>query len=60
MTQSFELLRRYSSQDNVKLRDVAEYVVEHGGLPESGLSEGGAKEDAGAYQADIDRSGEET
>jgi len=38
MNQSFELLRRYSSQDNVKLRDVAEYVVAHGGLPESGLS----------------------
>jgi transcriptional regulator with GAF, ATPase, and Fis domain len=46
MTQSFELLRRYSSQDNVKLRDVAEYVVERGGLPESGLSEGGVEADS--------------
>ena len=36
MEQSFELLRRYSSHTNTKLGDVAEYVVQHGELPESG------------------------
>jgi GAF domain-containing protein len=35
MEQSFELLRRYSSHSNTKLGDVAEYVVQHGELPES-------------------------
>jgi GAF domain-containing protein len=35
MEQSFELLRRYSSHTNTKLGDVAEYVVQHGELPES-------------------------
>jgi len=39
MNQSFELLRRYSSQENVKLRDVAQHVVDEGVLPESGLSD---------------------
>lgn len=36
MEQSFELLRRYSSHTNTKLSRVAEHVVEHGALPESG------------------------
>ncbi len=30
---SFEVLRRYSSHRNVKLRDVAKHVVDHGALP---------------------------
>jgi GAF domain-containing protein len=33
MDQSFELLRRYSSQSNTKIRDVAHHVVESGALP---------------------------
>jgi GAF domain-containing protein len=36
MEQAFELLRRYSSHTNPKLGEVAEHVVQHGGLPESG------------------------
>ena len=36
MEQSFELLRRYSSHTNTKLTRLAEYVVEHKELPESG------------------------
>jgi transcriptional regulator with GAF, ATPase, and Fis domain len=34
MEQSFELLRRYSSYKNIKLREVAEHVVQAGDLPE--------------------------
>ena len=34
--QSFELLRRYSSHTNTKLSEVAEHVVKHKELPESG------------------------
>lgn len=34
MEQSFELLRRYSSQTNTKLRDVAQQVVNSGSLPQ--------------------------
>jgi GAF domain-containing protein len=33
LDRSFELLRRYSSHSNTKLRDVAQYVVAHGRLP---------------------------
>lgn len=33
LDQAFEVLRRYSSQTNVKLREVAELVVERRGLP---------------------------
>lgn len=33
LDRSFEVLRRYSSQQNVKLREVANLVVERGGLP---------------------------
>jgi GAF domain-containing protein len=33
METAFEVLRRYSSNANVKLRDVAAHVVEHGALP---------------------------
>jgi len=33
LDRSFELLRRYSSHTNTKLRDVARHVVEHGRLP---------------------------
>jgi diaminopimelate decarboxylase len=36
MEQSFEVLRRYSNDRNMKLRDVAAFVVEHRNLP--GLS----------------------
>lgn len=36
MEQSFELLRRYSSHTNTKLGEVAEHVVQHRALPESG------------------------
>jgi GAF domain-containing protein len=35
LDQSFELLRRYSSQSNTKIREVAQHVVERGGLPTS-------------------------
>jgi len=35
LERSFDLLRRYSSTHNQKLRDVAAYVVEHRSLPES-------------------------
>ena len=35
MEQSFELLRRYSSHSNTKLGEVAEHVVNHGGLPDA-------------------------
>lgn len=35
LQQAFEVLRRYSSVHNVKLRQVAEYVVHHRGLPDS-------------------------
>ena len=35
MEQSFELLRRHSSQENLKLRDVAQSVLDHGGLPDA-------------------------
>ena len=35
LDQSFELLRRYSSHTNTKLAEVAEYVVQHRGLPDS-------------------------
>jgi GAF domain-containing protein len=34
MDQAFEVLRRYSSHKNIKLREVAEHVVELGDLPE--------------------------
>jgi len=37
MDQSFEVLRRYSSHKNVKLRDVAEHVVQSGDLPDHSL-----------------------
>jgi GAF domain-containing protein len=50
MNQSFELLRRYSSQGNVKLREVAEHVVDHGGLPESRLTEQSAEATAPAEE----------
>lgn len=33
LDRSFELLRRYSSHTNTKLREVARHVVEHGRLP---------------------------
>jgi GAF domain-containing protein len=33
LDQSFELLRRYSSESNTKIRDVAQHVVDIGGLP---------------------------
>jgi hypothetical protein len=36
MDNSFEVLRRYSSHANLKLRDLARYVVEHHRLPEDG------------------------
>jgi GAF domain-containing protein len=36
MEQSFELLRRYSSQSNTKIREVAQHVVDSGGLPAMG------------------------
>jgi len=36
MDQSFELLRRYSSQTNTKIRDVAQHVVDSGSLPPNG------------------------
>ena len=36
MDQSFELLRRYSSQTNTKIRDVAQHVVDTGALPRNG------------------------
>ena len=36
MDQSFELLRRYSSQTNTKIRDVAQHVVDSGSLPRNG------------------------
>ena len=32
MEQAFEVLRRYSSHKNIKLREVAEHVVELGDL----------------------------
>ena len=35
MEHAFELLRRYSSHQNVKLREVAEHVVQSGDLPDS-------------------------
>jgi hypothetical protein len=35
LERSFDLLRRYSSTQNVKLRTIAEYVVEHHCLPEA-------------------------
>jgi AmiR/NasT family two-component response regulator len=34
MEQAFEVLRRYSSHTNVKLREVARHVVESGDLPD--------------------------
>ena len=37
MEQAFELLRRYSSHGNVKLREVAEHVVRSGDLPDRTL-----------------------
>ncbi len=37
MDQAFEVLRRYSSHQNVKLRDVAEHVVRAGALPEDAV-----------------------
>jgi GAF domain-containing protein len=40
MDQSFELLRRYSSQTNTKIRDVAQHVVDTGSLPENGHASG--------------------
>lgn len=33
LERSFEVLRRYSSTRNIKLRDLSAYVVEHGELP---------------------------
>ena len=33
MQDAFEVLRRFSSQANVKLRDIAQVVVDAGGLP---------------------------
>jgi GAF domain-containing protein len=36
LDQSFELLRRYSSQTNTKIRDVAQHVVDSGSLPRDG------------------------
>lgn len=38
MDRAFEVLRRYSSQTNVKLRDVASNVVSSGALPENGAT----------------------
>lgn len=38
LDRSFELLRRYSTSRNIKLRDVAAYVIEHQGLPDENLS----------------------
>jgi len=42
LDRSFELLRRYSSTRNVKLRDVAAYVVEHHSLPDEDRESTGA------------------
>jgi hypothetical protein len=42
LDRSFDLLRRYSSTRNVKLRDVAAYVVEHHSLPDEDLEHTGA------------------
>jgi GAF domain-containing protein len=39
LDQSFEVLRRFSSQANVKLRDLAAVVVEHRRLPDLDLEE---------------------
>jgi hypothetical protein len=36
---AFEILRRYSSTQNVKLRDIAAYVVEHHHLPDAPVDE---------------------
>jgi len=35
MEQSFELLRSYSSHENVKMRELAQVVVDTGRLPET-------------------------
>jgi GAF domain-containing protein len=45
MEQSFELLRTYSSQENVKLRDLAQLVVDTGRLPEPALRDAPAMDD---------------
>jgi GAF domain-containing protein len=37
MEQAFEVLRRYSSHTNIKLREVAEHVVQSGDLPDRTL-----------------------
>ncbi|GAB3918098.1 hypothetical protein GCM10011575_42690 [Microlunatus endophyticus] len=36
LDQSFELLRRYSQTRNIKLRELAEHLVESGGIPDPG------------------------
>ncbi len=38
MEQAFEVLRRFSSHKNIKLREVAEHVVASGDLPDKSLS----------------------
>ena len=40
MEQAFEVLRRYSSHKNIKLREVAEHVVQVGDLPDRGALDG--------------------
>jgi AmiR/NasT family two-component response regulator len=37
LEQSFEVLRRFSSQANIKLRDLAAAVIEHRRLPDLDL-----------------------
>jgi hypothetical protein len=37
---AFDILRRYSSTQNVKLRDIAAYVVEHHRLPQVPADDG--------------------
>lgn len=46
LEQSFELLRSCSSQENIKLRDLAQQVVDQGGLPQVGPPEGARRLDA--------------
>lgn len=39
LERAFEILRRYSSTQNVKLRDIAAYVVEHHHLPDAPVTD---------------------
>jgi GAF domain-containing protein len=59
LDRAFEVLRRYSSQTNIKLRDVAAKVVARGGLPEDeaiGPHNGVAVDDAAVDVAMTDGS----